>query len=309
MNFKHIEAFRAVMVTGTASRAAEVLKVTQPAISRAIADLERATELQLFNRVRSRLVPTPEAQMFFRDVEEAFVGLDRLRSSAARIKDVGAGQLRIASLSSLGSSLVPKAIAAFSRRNANVSISLHVQTSSVVRNLVAAGQFDIGLAADEIDTSGVVHQVFATPLLMCAIPRGHKLSAKDIIRPLDLHGERFIAYSAEDTVQKTLDAALKAVKSSPRIVVETLFSVTVQSLVAEGVGIGLINPYTMNGVYDKRIVIRPFEPKLYARTLLLFPPDRQRSRLISDFVKSLMHCRDTSMEWARSNGQYNEGPA
>ena len=174
MNFKHIEAFRAVMVTGTASRAAEVLKVTQPAISRAIADLERATELQLFNRVRSRLVPTPEAQMFFRDVEEAFVGLDRLRSSAARIKDVGAGQLRIASLSSLGSSLVPKAIAAFSRRNANVSISLHVQTSSVVRNLVAAGQFDIGLAADEIDTSGVVHQVFATPLLMCAIPRGHK---------------------------------------------------------------------------------------------------------------------------------------
>jgi DNA-binding transcriptional LysR family regulator len=61
--------------------------------------------------------------------------------------------------------------------------------------LVASGQFDVGLAADEIDTSGVDHHVFATPRLLCALPIGHRLAEREAIDATDLDGENYIAFS------------------------------------------------------------------------------------------------------------------
>src|SRR5687768_14226010 len=136
------------MTSGSASRASELLGVTQPAISRSVADLEAAVGFSLFDRVRGRLVPTPEGQMFFRDVNASFAGLDRLRSAAARIRDFGSGGIRIASLAALGSTLVPRAIRAFREAHPQIAITLQIASSSAVRHLVAHQQFDIGLAAD-----------------------------------------------------------------------------------------------------------------------------------------------------------------
>jgi molybdenum-dependent DNA-binding transcriptional regulator ModE len=60
MDHRQLEIFNAVMISGSASRAAELLQVTQPAVSRAIVDLEEAIGFSLFDRIRGRLVPTPE---------------------------------------------------------------------------------------------------------------------------------------------------------------------------------------------------------------------------------------------------------
>ena len=148
MNFRQLEIFRAVMISGSASRAADLLQITQPAISRSVADLEQALGFMLFDRVRGRLVPTPEGQLFFRDVSASFIGLDRLRSAAARIRDFGSGSIRIASLAALGSTVVPRAIRTFRDRNPQIAITLQIVSSSLVRELVANQQFDVGLAAD-----------------------------------------------------------------------------------------------------------------------------------------------------------------
>jgi DNA-binding transcriptional LysR family regulator len=230
VNFRQLETFRAVMVSGSASRASELLGITQPAVSRSIAELEQTLGFALFDRVRGRLVPTPEGQLFFKDVAASFAGLDRLRSTAARIRDFGSGSLRIASLSALGSTLVPRAIRAFRKTHPNVAITLQVLLSSSVRELVANQQFDIGLAADEVDLAGVEHRMFQSSRAVCAIPPGHPLAAKDVIRPSDLHEVPFIALSPEDRARARLTAALEAAGSKPQIVVETPFSATVCAL-------------------------------------------------------------------------------
>ena len=76
LNIRQIETFAAVMKTGTASRAAETLGITQPAVSRSLAELERAVGFALFARIRNRLVPTPEAKQLYQDVETTFRGID-----------------------------------------------------------------------------------------------------------------------------------------------------------------------------------------------------------------------------------------
>ncbi|MGO1076484.1 LysR substrate-binding domain-containing protein [Inquilinus sp. CA228] len=291
MNIRQIETFAAVMKAGTASRAAELLGVTQPAVSRSLAELERVVGFALFARIRNRLVPTPEARLLYRDVEAAFLGIDTIRASAARIRDRGSGEIRVASLSALSLSLVPKAIRIFRDTHPSVRVTLHVLLSREVRDLIASGEFDIGLAADEIDTTGISHQLFLSRDALCALPVGHPLAAREVITPADIHGEALVAYVPEDRGRQQLDRVLEAAGSVPRVAVETIYASTVYALVAEGVGIGFVNPYSVAGLDRSRIVLRPFEPAIHIKSLLILPADRPKSQLVRDFIGALMAAR------------------
>lgn len=291
MNYRQIEIFAAVMKAGTISRAAETIGLTQPGVSRAIGELERLLGFSLFDRVRNRIIPTPEAKLFYADIESSFRGMDALRASAARIRDHGSGQLRVGSLSALGSSLVPRAVRRFRESHPEITVTLMVLPSRDVRDGVASGQFDIGLAADEIDVAGVQHQPFVSPRVLCALPVGHALSARDVIGPHDLHGVDFVAYVPEDRARQRLDLIFAEAGVAPRIVVETIYASTVCALVAEGVGVGLVSPYAVAGTDPTRLVLKPFEPVVQSKSLLILPLDRPKSQLVRDFIDCLMAAR------------------
>jgi DNA-binding transcriptional LysR family regulator len=280
VNLRDVEVFHAVMVGGGTGRAAELLATSQPTISRTLARLEATLSLKLFSRIRGRLVPTREGRA-------NLVGLDQLRQSAARIREVGDGIIRIASLAAMGHGIVPRAIARFSADHPNVTVSYQVRTSGVVRDLIASGRFDIGLAADEIDSSGVDATVFATPRAVCAVPSGHKLAGRKHITAKHLAGEPLIVLSPQDSVRRAMDRAFADAGVTPKIVVETPYSLTVAALVKHGAGIGFVNPYALEGMDRASIVVRPFEPAIHFRALLLRTPGAPASALIEAFLKRL----------------------
>lgn len=292
MNFRQIEAFRAVIITGTASRAAELMGVTQPAVSRLIGELEATVGFPLFDRVKGRLVPTPEADIFYRDVETSFRGLDRLRSSAARIRDFGSGHIRVASLAATGSTIVPRAVRRFREVFPSAIVTLSIMSSASVRNHIVDGEFDLGLAADEVDLSGVEHQVFGSFPALCAIPPGHPLAAKKVIRPEDLHGVDYVALSPEDRARLQLDQLCLDTGARPKLVIETPFAITACALALEGVGVGIVNPLAVDGFAERGLILRPFEPAVYFKSYLLFRPDIQKARLVRAFVSALMEVRN-----------------
>lgn len=292
MNLRDIDVFHAIITSGGAGAAAGLLDTSQPAISRSLAKLEAELGFKLFDRIRGRLVPTREALLFHAEVKANLVGLDRLKLRAAQIKEVGAGTIRVASLSALGHGLVPRAITAFSRKHPQVRISYQVRTSNVVRDLVASGSFDIGLAADEIDTNGVLHSVFTTPRAVCVMPRGHHLASRDVIYPGDLSHEGFLALAPEDTVRLAMDRIFAEHGVQPRILVETPYGVTIAILAAQGLGVGLVNPFIIADQMIGGIEVRPFEPAVHFRALLLKPPDGVNSILVSAFTTELYAARN-----------------
>jgi DNA-binding transcriptional LysR family regulator len=287
MNFRQLEIFRALMVSGSASRAAELLRITQPAVSRAIAELEYRVGFSLFDRVKGRLLPTPEGQLFFRDVSASFMGLDSLRASAARIRDFGSGSLKIASLAALGSTLVPRAVRRFRLANPQIAITLQIMSSSQVRDHVANQQFDIGLAADEVDLSGVDHSRFHSVRAVCAMPADHPLAGLDVVTASDLHQMAFIALAPEDRARGRMTETFDAAGARPQVVVETPASGTVCALALEGVGIGLVNPMAADGFEQRGLLLKPYEPEVYFQTYILFRPDAQRARLVREFTLAL----------------------
>ncbi|TIM43912.1 MAG: LysR family transcriptional regulator [Mesorhizobium sp.] len=292
MNLHDVDVFNAIMITRGAGAAATLLDTSQPAISRSLAKLEAELGFKLFDRIRGRLVATREGELFHAEVKANLVGLDRLKLRAAQIKEVGTGTIRVASLSALGHGLVPRAIVAFSRKHPQVRISYQVRTSNVVRDLVASGSFDIGLAADEVDTSGVLHSVFNTPRAVCVMPKNHRLAEKAVITPTDLTDEAFLALSPEDTVRVAMDRVFAAQGVRPRILIETPYGLTIAILAAKGMGIGLVNPSVIADRMIAGIIAIPFEPAVYFRALILRPPDGINSTLIADFTAELYAARN-----------------
>jgi DNA-binding transcriptional LysR family regulator len=269
------------------------MEITQPAVSRLIGELEATVGFALFDRVKGRLVPTPEAQIFYRDVESSFRGLDRLRSTAARIRDFGSGHVRIASLAAAGSTIVPRAVRRFREAFPSAIVTLSIMSSSSVRNRIVDGEFDLGLAADEVDLSGVEHQVFGSFPALCAIPLGHPLADKKVIRPADFDGVDYVALSPEDRARLQFDKLCEDAGAKPNLVIETPFAITACALALEGVGIGIVNPLAVDGFAERGLVLKPFEPCVYFKSYLLFRPDMQKARLVRGFVAALMEVRNS----------------
>lgn len=292
MNLRQIEVFHAVFTTGGTSRAAELLRISQPAVSKAVIELERGTGLRLFDRSTGRMVPTAEAHLFFKEVEASFVGLSRLRGAAARIRDFGSGELRLASLSALSTNVMPRAIRAFQTRHPDVAITFQTHLSSVIRDMVAAGRFDVGVVADEVDATGVNVRPFTTYRAAIALPKGHRLVSRAFICPQDLDGEPFIALAQEDTTRQHLDRLLREAGASPRVVLETPFSTTVCAMVEAGLGVGLVNPINAWPFLPMGLVVRPFEPVIEFRALLITPPQARPSRIVEDCIDCLFRFRD-----------------
>jgi DNA-binding transcriptional LysR family regulator len=294
VNLTLIEAFNAVMKTGSTTGAAALLGVSQPAISRSLKRLEDTTKLKLFERSGPRLTPTPEAQVLHQEILDTYVGLDRLRQTVVRIRAAGTGALRVASSAALGLTFVPAVLKQFLTKRPQVSVTFEIASSATVRNLVASGTHDIGLCADEIDASNLLVQPFITTRGICVMRPDHRLASRDMITPDLLHGEQIISLAPDDTARKHFDEALSIAGAKPHIAVETQFAATVCELAAQGVGLGLTNSLTyVSGRYDAaRIVARPFAPAIPFRSLMILPPHRARSRLVDELVDLLGRERD-----------------
>lgn len=301
VNFRQLEIFRAIITGGSASRASELLDISQPAVSRSIAELEASIGFQLFSRIRGRLVITPEGQLFAEEVATAFVAMDRLRTSSSRIRDFGSGHIRIASLAAMGSTLVPRAVRLFQAEYRDVAITLHIDSSNNVKDLVARGQFDIGLAADEIDLSGIDHRPFASFKAVCVLPREHPLTSQKAIRPEYLHREPFIALARGDRVREKLDAIFHHHDTMPSVLIETPNSATVCALALEGIGVGIANPIAADGYSERGLEVRPFSAEVYFESHLLFRPDVPKAQIVNAMAAALLTARTLPPTGAKSH--------
>src|SRR6266700_5404265 len=108
INSRQVEAFRAMMLTGSVTESAKLMAVTQPAVSRLLRDFRVLLKMELFERRGSGLVPTASATALYMEVERSFVGLDRIATAAEEIRGRRTGTLRIAALPALSNGYLPR---------------------------------------------------------------------------------------------------------------------------------------------------------------------------------------------------------
>ena len=177
LNLRQIEAFRCVMVSGSMVGAARLMNVTQPGVSRTIALMELRLGYRLFERRGRRVLPTPEAEALYREVEPLYASVDRIAQVAQDIRFQRAGALRVATLPALAQWLVPQAISRFLAERPNVTVFVQSLPSRQIAEMVSTRQFDLGVVELPISRPGIEIEPLPTAESMLLMPSGHRLAA------------------------------------------------------------------------------------------------------------------------------------
>jgi DNA-binding transcriptional LysR family regulator len=284
VNHRQLEAFQAIVESGTVTAAAERLYITQPAVSRLIRDLEHSLGFDLFERRAGRLLPTVEAQILHDEVQRSFMGLDRIVQTAKDIQAMNVGSLRIAAMPALALGFLPRVIGKFSAVHPNLKISLQVRSSTKVMEWLASQQLDIGFAAVQQTHAAVEQELLLEVPFVAVLPAGHPLERKSELRPADFAGEGFISQGEEMGVRSRIDAIFADAGVERRVLIDTQLSLAICNMVAEGIGLSLVEPITAAAFLDRGVIVRPFLPRLPFRFSLLVPAYRSRSNITRAFV-------------------------
>lgn len=291
MNIRQIEALRAIMKSGSASRAAEALGITQPAVSRLVAELEKTIGFPLFDRTRGRLEPTPQCRLFYADVERTFVGLEVLKHTASQIRERGPGIVRIANMPGIGLPIVSRAITAFRTIHPDVTVSAQLMSTADVWAAVATSQVDIGIAPKEADISGIEYLPFSDYSAMCAMSSKHRLAARDVITPADLDNVEYIAHTPAARLRRALAELMEVGGYRLNVVAETPMCMTLLSIIGAGTGVGLVNPMCVEGLESIDVVLRPFAPAMPCNFFLGYRADAHRARILRSMAECLLDAR------------------
>jgi DNA-binding transcriptional LysR family regulator len=284
MNLRQLEAFRAVMMVGSVTGAANAMHISQPGVSRLISDLEYSIGFKLFNRRKGRLYPSKGGSSFYEELERSFVGMESLKRSAQEIKEMRRGHLKIAAMPALCLELLPKTIKRFRDNFPEIKITLEVHNSPRIVEWVSARQFDIGFATLALDQPGVeIAHSFRTACVFVA-PSGHHLEQKKVVHPQDLRKEPFVSLAQHTLVAMQIDHAFNKANVTRNIQIETQPSFSACSLVAQGIGVGLVDPLTANFFKHMKIVKRPFKPSIPFDFRIIHAAETTSSRLATLFI-------------------------
>ncbi|ALS61869.1 LysR substrate-binding domain-containing protein [Pandoraea norimbergensis] len=262
MTLKQIEAFRAVMLGRSMTEAAKLLFVTQSAVSKIMREFEEEVGFALFSRRKGGLVPTAAATALYTQVERVFVGLDQVSQTAERIRQQHQGQLRVVAMSALSSDLLQSAIARFRQQHPKVGVSLEIYNSSEVTNLVASGLFDIGYSMTPVERDKVRAGTPWRVNCVCLLPPRHRLARKRVVTARDLENEPFISFASGNTTRLAVDSLFKSENIRRQTEVEASWSIAVSAMVAKGLGVAIIDPFTAEVAKQCGCIVRPFQPAI-----------------------------------------------
>jgi DNA-binding transcriptional LysR family regulator len=288
ISFRQLTAFRAVIENQSVTGAAAALRLSQPALSKLISNLETQTGLSLFRRVRRRLQPTPEAMIFYDNVVQVFSGLSNLEQLAKDLGSLEKGRLCVVAVQALGRDFLPDCIVEMSEQHADANFIFRTQSELLVADWIISKQADIGLTMLRTDHPELATQILGHVPASCVLPLGHKLARHKIIRPEHLRSERFVSFAEDVQTRALIDSVFARSKIERRIQLEAYSSEAACAFVARGAGLAIVDPFTAN-LFHRRgeLVARPFEPQVPYTVRLIQPRRRPRSMMCDRFIDML----------------------
>ncbi|TXL73150.1 LysR family transcriptional regulator [Vineibacter terrae] len=277
MNLRQIEAFRAVMTAGTVRGAAELLRISEPAVSKLLALAERRAGIRLFDRVKGRLVPTPEARALHREVGFLWQRVERVRDTLQALANPTSSSLSLSVSPSLVR-LVPPVVNELYAQIPALNCRVTVTAPSELVAEVAEGGTDIGIALAPPAHPGLIEVARYQCGLVCVMPAGHKLARRRVVRKADLDSHRLI------TIERT-SGVLEQAFAGLEVSMELRSGPIACWFVQAGVGVALVDAATMAGESDASLVARPFQPSPAIEVLVLRHAARPLSRTAERFCR------------------------
>lgn len=255
MELRQLEAFAAVMSTGSVTAAGRLLGRSQPAISRLLQELEAEIGYALFARSGPRVTPTEQGFLLYDDVERALSSLRQIRDRAEEIARGQAQPLLLAATSALAAGLVPDALKRIEAQAGNTRVQLRSASPERVVHAVLSGAAQLGATSLPLEHRGLtVHWIGQAPCVV-ALPENDPAARHEVVPVAELAGRRVITMANPYRLRRRLDAALGHAAGA----IETNSSVNALAAVRAGLGVSVLEPITAYGAPMAGVAIRPID--------------------------------------------------
>lgn len=287
LNLRQIEAFRAVMRTGTVVAAADTLNVSQPAVSRLISQMEMRLGFPLFERKGRRLMPSSQGEKLFREVERVYVGVERIAQAAVDIKHHRTGELRVASMPGLSMWILPRAVRRFHELHPGVYLFVNSVLSRQISELVGIREIDVGVVElPVLDPAVDVYPIDSQPAVLL-VHQNHRFAGRPRVSLGELGPETLILLSQHSALRLALEQAFYQLKVAPNIAFETPHSLIACAMVREALGAAIVSNQTAKQFDGRGMHVIELEERITLDFGVVLPKIGARNPLSEVFVECL----------------------
>ena len=287
LTLRQIEVVRALLITGTIAGAAKLLHVSAPGVSRLMKYTERSLRLRLFERRGGRYVPTPEATNIFEQINGVYKKVDDLHVTLARFERGADIEFKLGSVPSISHVMVPRAIRRWRAAHPDLALDVNILKIEEAIDYLLLGKGELVVMSYKLDHPGIDFLPLARGELVCIAPEGHPLAAMDRVSAADIVRHPLIGIDPEDPYGRIMAAIFRSAGLPWRMIIKARFGMTVSALVKEGLGVAVIDQFTVADGGMRGLKVLPIAEQTVFETYVAVKTDRALSRYADTFIDLL----------------------
>ena len=257
LTLRQIEVIRAVMITGTIQGAAGLLGVSAPGISRLLKHTESGLGLRLFERKAGVFVPAHEARAIFAMLNQLHRQIENLNSAVSALRKGEEVALAFASAPSIAQFIAARAIRSIRQRFPDLTIDLNILKIEETLDYLLLEQGEVVFMSSALDNPAVDNLPLVTGRIVAIVPEGHPLAAQRDVSVHELVDYPFVGIDPNDPYGAILARVFSEQGLVPRHTMRGRFAQTMVSLVRHGLGVAVIDEFSVAEVYMPGLVRLP----------------------------------------------------
>jgi DNA-binding transcriptional LysR family regulator len=240
MDLHHLKTFIVLARSGSFSRAAEELFLTQPAVSIHIKTLEEYYEYPLFHKLDQKYVLTEPGKLLYEYAEKIFNILNEAKRSLDGFSKLNVGSLFIGASSNIGVYILPKILGEFKKRFPNIEIKVSIGPTYVIEKQLLSHEIDIGIVEAPTRSAEIVTDFHWEEKLVLIVSPRHTWVRLKGVKPVHLKEEYFVAGEKGSGTKRVIEKALGSIVNDMTIVLELGSTEAVKKAVEENMGVSIV---------------------------------------------------------------------
>jgi LysR family transcriptional regulator, regulator for metE and metH len=252
LEVRHLSLVNEIASTGSVTRAAERLHLTQSALSHQLRDIESRLGTQLFLRLGKRMVLTPPGERVLGAAKRVLDEIGRAEEDLKLMSQNGKGVLRLCTQCNTGYHWLPPLLQAFHRKYPGVDVQIMVNATDRPIEALLEGQIDLAVVTSEVDDKRLQSVRLFEDELVAVVAPTHPFAKRTWIEPIDFAEEHLIIYTADRHDSYTFTRILAPAGVEPARVSQVPLTEAILELVKAGLGVSVmarwaIEPALKNG--------------------------------------------------------------
>ena len=287
MNLYQLKIFYYTAKCKSLTKAADVLCITQPAVTKQIKQLQMHYDLKFLDIIGKKVILTDAGERLYAIADKIFDMESQAEESIKDFQNFNKGKISILSCESFGAYYLPYIIKYYNSQNQGIDISMVVRhNENIIENIIELNN-DVGFISKPIQNPKISVQEIFEDNIVCIVPKNHTLTRKDRLEVADIDGYNIIVHEKGSVTRKITENFIEKHNLNVNAHYEISNSEAIKRLVEQGLGIAFIsNNIVSEEVKTGRLLSLPVEDENFKRKYyMIHHCDKYFSKSLKDFLE------------------------